>query len=617
MQISTSSNRRLLWSYLKSYAPGLLLTLPGALTLGIVSAVVAAASGPAIQAIAGNLHDVIPFAKLLGPILGELLRRGTNQEGVSAAALMTQLPLLLVAAALVKSIIGLSLWFFWEWTGESVSRRMRDDLAGLYLHLDPVKRRETLAREMEADLSSGVTTDVKLMREYIVHFYGGLPRDLIQVLFSLALLLLLSPKLTLLFLLGVAPAIGVGSRIGKKVRRRAARALADYSQLSEWLQQRLLGIETIKHYRTETLEAENMERLSQTLYVRFLSAAKTKARTSPAIELLAVTAMAIVLWIAFSEISEGQATGAVFISFFAGVALLSQSAGKLGRYLNSNREGAAAVDRLRMQFVFLAGHQKHHAIDIFPGGEHASRLDSKNSTRGEASRSFVTRGTVALICRNLTARYQDANTDALHDFSFRFDGGRTYCLAGPSGAGKSTLFNLLLGLMDVTTGEMVFESPKGLGHRIAYMPQRVLLAPDSLAANVAYPDQEFNAERVTDALARVGLGDLAANLPGRLSTAVGEGGHGVSGGQAQRILLARLWYHKRPFVLIDEGTSALDSEVERLVQQLIKDLARAGAAVITIAHRRAIAEGSDVLLMLDGGKLLDVGPPQEVLARER
>ena len=122
------------------------------------------------------------------------------------------------------------------------------------------------------------------------------------------------------------------------------------------MQQRLLGVETIKHYRTEAIEVRKMHELTDNLYQRFLKAARVKARTSPLIEALSVASMVVVLVIALRDISTGTLTGSVLLSFFATLGLLSQAAGRLGRYLNSNREGAAAADRLG--FVRAHGGQR-------------------------------------------------------------------------------------------------------------------------------------------------------------------------------------------------------------------------------------------------------------------
>jgi subfamily B ATP-binding cassette protein MsbA len=203
---------------------------------------------------------------------------------------------------------------------------------------------------------------------------------------------------------------------------------------------------------------------------------------------------------------------------------------------------------------------------------------------------------------------------ALSDFNFTFKGGQIYCVCGPSGAGKSTLMNLILGLLPASAGSLVMHGADSDGKNpISYMPQKVQLVADTVAANVAYPEATLDLERVRTALTRVRLLAAIEALPQGLETLVGEGGSGLSGGQAQRVLLARLYYHRRPFVLVDEGTSALDPEVEGLVYALLRELATDGAVVITIAHRLAGALAADQVLLLNHGRLAHHGSPSDVL----
>jgi ATP-binding cassette subfamily C protein CydD len=210
-----------------------------------------------------------------------------------------------------------------------------------------------------------------------------------------------------------------------------------------------------------------------------------------------------------------------------------------------------------------------------------------------------------LILEGVSARYPEASADALSGFSYNFEAGRIYCLAGPSGAGKSSVFNVILGLVKPTSGRVRFVAPAGDPRRlVTYMPQKVQLVPDSVAANVAYPETQFDRARVEQALVKVGLRDVVTSMPSGIDTLVGEGGRGLSGGQAQRLLLARLWYARAPFVLVDEGTSALDPELEGVVHGLLRELADQGAVVVTIAHRPAAAERADAVLRLDAGRLV-------------
>jgi len=595
-QLSTaqlSSNSSLVWFYLKPFIWGLLAAGVMAGLLGVVTALVGALVGPCIQILTAPKESILSFVDLLGPRLGAGIAGLAGTSGLMTGELLRRLPLALIILAFFKATLGLAQWYLWERAGELVSMRLRDDLTRSFLDLAPDERRENTGRLMEERLSSAITTDVKLLREYLVHFYGGLPREAFQVVAMAIMLVLLSPKLTLIFFLGVAPAAAIASRVGRKLKRRASKALSDYSQLTEWLQQRLLGIETIKHYQTEGIEIANMELLTSNLYERFLRAARVKARTSPLLEALAVTSMVAVLIVALMDIQAGRTTGATQLSFFTTLALLSQAAAKLGRYLNSNREGAAATERLRELLGCFLPRQQAVAA-------------AAEVTTGRATR---------LTCTKLTASYPGAAAPALTDLSFTFASGRIYCLAGPSGAGKSTLFNLLLGLVKPQSGHIEMQCTHTVtGAPIAYMPQKVLLLPGSVAANVAYPEAMPDLTKVSEALALVGMTKVVHGLVGGMNARIGAGGAGISGGQAQRLLLARLWYHQKPFVLVDEGTSALDPEIEQTIYLLLRQLADRGAVVITIAHRMAAALISDELLLLQAGRLTASGPPKTVMA---
>lgn len=575
---TSHTHKTLLRRYLRPEWPSVVVASTGALAMAAAASLVGILVGPCLQIIVAPRDTLHRLDTLLDPRLGGVAARWLGAEALTGRELLAILPMALGAVAGVKAILGLIQWYLWERTGERAAMALRKDLSEAFLGSDPAARRRPDVAERDTELSSAATTEARVMREYIVHFFGGLPREALQVVFLLVMLFLLSPKLTAIFLLGIAPAAAALQRLGRRLRRRASQALADYSTLTEWLQQRLLGVETIKHYRTEAVETAKMEALTTSLFDRFMRAARLKARSSPTLEAFAAVAMAVVLWVALADVASGKVAGAVLMSFFATLALLSQAAAKLGKYLNSNREGAAAIGRLSSLLDHL------HGIP-----------------RKTVGADVQTAKRASIVCDRVTVQYAGASRPALADFTYTFEGGKIYCVTGPSGAGKSTLFGTLLGVVSPTSGHVRFA---GAGERPAYMPQKVLLAPATLAENVAYPDASPDAARVRESLTRVGLASVVSSLPQGLDTRVGEGGAGLSGGQMQRILLARLWYRKAPWVLVDEGTSALDPEVETLVHALLRDLAAGGAVVVTIAHRRAGAEAADEVLLLEAGRLV-------------
>jgi ATP-binding cassette subfamily B protein len=350
--------------------------------------------------------------------------------------------------------------------------------------------------------------------------------------------------------------------------------LENNSFLGEWVQQRLLGLETIKHCGTEAIEIDRMRGASARLFTEFLRAARLKARTSPMIEWFGICAICAALYISFQDIATGQLPGAVAMSFFSSLALFAQSAAKLGRYFNSNREGLAAADR-----IFAA----IHMMDV-------NRQERIGHTiaAGDGQRNQI-------VIQGVSLNY--GVTQAVHDFSYTFDGGKIYCLVGASGAGKSSLFSLILGLCQPDSGSIKFGCVSGSESRetlISYLPQAIPEVPCELGEGVAYPRLRYQPARAREALDSVGFQIDASRLPDGLATRV-------------------VAYHRSPVILIDEGTSALDPEMEKFVLSRIRKLADEGAVVVMIAHRLAAVEASDEVLVMSQGALVRSGKTSDVL----
>ena len=554
-----------------------------ALALGAVSAVVYALIGPAFQVLTvGDPNAKLAVSQLVGPNLGAWVTRLTGLDMLDAGILWSRLPLWIVVLALVRAGLGAAQWFMWERLSEVIGRDLRNDLVDRYLRSDP-SRHSAQDADSPAQLAGAVTNDIRMAREYVVHFYGGLPRELFQILFFFITLWLLSPQLLAVFLLGIGPVVVILSRLGKKLRRRSASALDDYARLAEWIQQRLLGIETIKHSRTEASEAAKLVTQNQALRDRFYKIARTKALIPVCLEIMAITAMALVLYLFLDGTVTGGVSGSVQLSFFSTLAVLAQAAAMLGKYVNSNREGVAALARLDALFADLDG----------------IRVDRIGGWRRWQSSTEV-----AVTLTDVTLSYRDC-APVLNNVSYQFESGRVYCLAGPSGVGKSSILNLVLGLVPPDRGSVTITVPDTALESIGYVPQICPLFPGTLADNVAYPEAASDPARLAAAVAATRLNELIGG-----STRGVVGADGISGGQAQRIFLARMLYHRPPIVLIDEGTSALDPVLEAVITAALQALARAGALVIMAAHRPSTIMMADEILLLGEGKIVAQGTPE-------
>jgi ABC-type multidrug transport system fused ATPase/permease subunit len=588
----------LLRGYLRPYIGEVIVATILNIVLAAVTAVVGTLVGPGFKLLSGgSLSESYKFSDLFGGKIGSVLAAVLGESEISGQRLFDQLPLAILALASVKTSVLLVQWFLSERTGEKIARDIRGRLMASFLNVDPKSLYETAGENAAMELSTTITTDSKMLKDYFSRVYGGMPRELLQTFFTSVTLILLSKQLFFVFVLGVLPAGLLISRLGKKIRRRANQALNDYSLLTEWLQQRLLGIETIKHYGTEKYEGRNLTVLIDNLFRRFVKAVRAKARISPLMEAVAVCSIALVIYISFNLIKTGSLTGPIVLSFLSSLALMSQSAAQFGKYYSSMNEAGAAVGRIQAIFDFCSANQRQ-AVMI--------------PVEIQKSGSFST-----LTASELTVRYHSAAAAALADFSFIFSAPKIYCICGHSGAGKSTFANTVLGLRLPDQGHLHLAIPSGesavyKGASTCYMPQDVLLLTGTILENVGYPEFTANEAQAWKALESVQMVDIIRELPHGIHTNLSEAGLNLSGGQNQRILLARLWYRKYGMILVDEGTSALDAELEAVIFAKLRQLSQDGTLIIMIAHRLTALQFSDELVLLNAGKLVASGSYQEL-----
>lgn len=560
-------------TYLKRYLPSVIFGNFFALALAIVSVLLGTIVGPSVQVLSSmDDKSMIDVSTLIGDRLGWIMTMVFGREPISRQEFLLIVPGFLLAITTIKALVTLLQWFIWERVGEKISRDLRNDLVQEYLCLDPEKKLTN--PQIDDQLSSLLSTDIRYIREYIVRFYGGLPREGLQSILLVGTLVLLSPELFGVFLLGVCPVLLIVNQLGKRLKKRANRALSNFSVLTEWLQQRLMGIETIKHYHTEPKELAEMQKLNESMYRKFFSAANVKALTSPLIEMMAVMAIGIVFYVSFKMISVGAINSAILISFFASLGLLSQSAGKLGKYFNKNRETSAAVARIE------------GALEDFERGRReVIRGHQKNELDGKPK----------ITCEGVTFKYPGQSGFALNGFSYEFSPGMIYGIVGKSGSGKSTLFNAILGMIKPVKGKIAVT-----GGQIGYLPQSYALFSGSIAENISYPNPDPEFEKVNKLVGDLMLGDRVKDT----AEHVADGISSFSGGQIQRLHIARLAYHDYKIVLFDEGTSALDPEIENAVFGYLKRVTNDNGIVIMIAHRPSAIRYADKVLLLEEGKLV-------------
>ena len=217
----------------------------------------------------------------------------------------------------------------------------------------------------------------------------------------------------------------------------------------------------------------------------------------------------------------------------------------------------------------------------------------------------------SLELRNVSYKYKNANRSSLSNISLNINKGDFIGIMGSSGSGKSTLVDMLLGFLKPTGGTIVFnnnvykELNGGLGHNIAYLPQKAFLIDDTINHNVALgvDEVDIDPDLVMESLKRANLLEYTQGLKDGVNSMIGESGVSLSGGQGQRIALARAFYHGQDVLVFDESTSALDEETEREIVDEVKKL-KGRRTIIIIAHRLSTLKHCDKILKIKGGRVV-------------
>src|SRR5262249_40961619 len=222
--------------------------------------------------------------------------------------------------------------------------------------------------------------------------------------------------------------------------------------------------------------------------------------------------------------------------------------------------------------------------------------------------------------KELTYRYQDAADAAVDRVTLTIPRGSTVAFVGSSGAGKTTLVNLLLGLLEPTSGRIlvdavsVSDNPAGWQRQLGYIPQDIYLSDDTLRRNVAFgvPDDDIDDTAIWQALEAAQLASFVRALPDQLATTVGERGVRISAGQRQRIGIARALYHNPEILVLDEATSALDTETERQFVSAVTSLSKT-KTIIMVAHRLSTVRSASTIYVLSSGRIAGSGTYEELL----
>ncbi|MBR26472.1 MAG: ABC transporter permease [Rhodobacteraceae bacterium] len=454
----------------------------------------------------------------------------------------------------------------------------------------------TLDKEAPAATANRFTTDILVLHTSVEKLITGLIRDGLTVFGLLAALLWIDWELTL-YALGALPlaAIPIGN-IGRRLRRIARRSQEEAGQMTARVAEGLSGIRLSKTYRLEGYLTEKAGETFESLRRLRVRAADQRARIDPFLEALAGLGLAIIFWVIGARIAAGTNSIGEFMAFVSSFLIAGQSLRGFGTLYAEVQQGSAAGERI---FSVLDAQPK---IADRPGAVALPRVTGE-------------------IRFDAVGFDYEGGAAALRDISLTIPAGSKVALVGRSGAGKTTLMNLIPRLYDATSGAVTIDGRdirdatlQSLRGQVAVVGQDAVIFDDTVARNIGFGDPDADRAAIEQAARDAQAWDFVAALPEGLDTQAGERGLRFSGGERQRLTIARAMLKDAPILLMDEPTSALDAEAEEKVRQALDRLSH-GRTTLVIAHRLSTIRDADMIVAMDGGRIVETGRHEELLAR--
>ena len=454
------------------------------------------------------------------------------------------------------------------------------------------------SRSKTGDLISRFTNDLHVFQNMLQVGVTGPFRDIPQFFLLLGIMFFRSWQLAVVTMIIIPIAIFFIQIFGQRNKIAVSKRQISFGGLSSLLVETITGVRVVKAFGMEKYESKRFKDANDDLYKNHMRSIMIDSYSYPIIEIIGASAGATIVAYGGYLIINGQITPGDFTSFVISFFMLNEPVKKLNGFNLKLQEGFAAVRRI---FNIL---DVKDDIVILPNATKLTNFD-----RG--------------ISLNIHAfHYPDQDEPAVKDFQLTVQKGEAVALVGSSGAGKTTIANLIPRFYDITRGEISIDGYDlrdldlvSLRKMIAIVTQETILFNDTIASNITYGQPDCSNERMYAAAQAANAHKFIAEQPQGYETVIGEKGVRISGGQRQRLSIARALVKDAPILILDEATSALDSESEIEVQQAIEHLME-NRTTIVIAHRLSTIRNTDRICVMEKGQIVEQGTHDELLLRE-
>jgi subfamily B ATP-binding cassette protein MsbA len=524
------------------------------------------------------------YAWLVDPVLQGIF---INKDRM----LLTVIPLTILAVALAKGVFSYGQNYLMNYVGSRVVTDLRQELFGQFMVL-PLRFHDANA---SGRLISRISNDVSLMANAV----AGVMKDVFQqgltFVAMLGILFYQNWKLALLSIVVIPLSAHTMIRMGTRLRGLATRGQERAGDMTSVLQETLVGIREVKAFGREGYEGERFLASNRAHLSANMKAVQVSSLVSSYMEAIGGLGIAAIIWYGGTLVIEGSMTPGAFFSFLTAMAMAYSPIRRLAGANNTIQQALSGAQR-----VF-------DVLDL----ETERTLDRGGTVIGPISRS--------LEFRHVTFRYDESEQPALRDVNLAVAAGEVVAVVGSSGSGKTTLVSLVPRFYEPTEGAVLIDgldireaTLASLRAQIGIVSQATVLFDESVRNNIAYGRQGATAEQVVAAAKAAYAHDFIERLPEGYDTLIGENGVKLSGGERQRLAIARAILRDPPLLILDEATSSLDSESERIVQLALANLMQHRTTLV-IAHRLSTVQRADRIVVLDRGRIVETGRHEELL----
>ncbi|WPR70693.1 ABC transporter transmembrane domain-containing protein [Flavobacterium sp. NG2] len=531
----------------------------------------------------------LAFPKLMGMLVDCVTDKDLGKANEIALALMG-----ILCLQAIFSFFRISLFVnFTENTLSNIRFALYENLIKLPMSFFSQKR--------VGELNSRISADISQLQDTLTTTIAEFLRQFILIIGGFIILGSISPKLTLMMLC-VVPVVAVAAVIfGRFIRKYGKMTQDKVAESQVIVEETLQGISNVKAFANEWYELQRYKNKIKEIVSIAIKGGQYRGYFASFIILCLFGCVVAVVWYGITLTIKGEVEGVGdLISFILYTTFIGASFGGIAEMYAQIQKAVGATER-----VFELLDETPEKINSQPHDTIVTKI----------------KGTVSF--KNVAFSYPSRKEiQVLKDVNFTADFGQKIAVVGPSGAGKSTIASLLLRFYDISSGEIVIDGKniydydlEELRGNMSIVPQDVILFGGTIKENIAYGKPNATDEEILVAAKQANALNFIEGFPEKFETIVGERGIKLSGGQRQRIAIARALLKNPSILILDEATSSLDSESEKLVQEALEILMQ-GRTSIIIAHRLSTIRSADQILVLDNGTISEQGTHKELILLE-